>query len=132
MPDLNTTRRVIRRESLVNLDTKQVAVLCYKQGWRDRNLITMVAICGAESNFNEHFHGKNRIGLFGLHATTDELMALALNPPQAAQLARKIYEADYFNSWPSFQDGNYFFKVKPALEGISNMFVELYNKKRPA
>jgi hypothetical protein len=125
------------------VETKEVAILCYEQGWRDRNLITMIAICGAESKYNPNFKDEKttRYGLFGLNrlytgtvvklpVDEDEWVALACNPPQAAQLARKLYERFYFNNWLSYQTGEYFFEIRPALTGMSQMFVEMYEKKQ--
>lgn len=127
------------------MEPKEVAVLCYDQGWRDRNLITMVSICGAESNFDPNFKdvqlGYSRYGLFGLNrlytntvvdlpADDDAWASLACNPPQAVRLARQLYERYYFSNWLSYQTGDYLLKVQIALGGIVEMFTEMYEKKQ--
>jgi hypothetical protein len=110
------------------IEIPAVVGLCYDAGWRDKNLIAMVAIVGAETNYDESFSNGNRLGLFALRVNSADSDAL-LNPQNAARIARKVYEEKYFVEWPSWYMGKYLQYVKPAVEGAGEFYVSLFEKE---
>ena len=110
------------------IEVPEVVSLCYDVGWRDKNLIAMVAIVGAESNHDESFSDGTRLGLFALRVNTADSEDL-LDPNQAAKVAREIYEENYFIEWPSWVIGKYLQYVKPAVHGAGEFYVQLFEKE---
>lgn len=110
------------------IEIPTVVGLCYDAGWRDKNLIAMVAITGAESNYDESFSDGTRLGLFALRVNAADSEAL-LNPDEAVKVARRIYEERYFVEWPTWIMGKYLQFVKPAVYGAGEFYVSLFEKE---
>lgn len=106
-----------------------VAALCYDEGWRDKNLITMVAIVGAESNYDESFESSqyNRYGLFALWPTlVDHQTDILYDPHESAHVARQVFEEKFFMPWLSFALGKHYKFVKGAIDAVGSFFHEMY------
>lgn len=101
------------------------AELCYSRGWRDKNLITMVAIVGAETAYDSNFDDGRKYGLFGLPPLVDEL-SLLLDPGYASFLARERYEEKHFDPWITYATGVYYNFVKQSIEGVSVLFLKMF------
>src|SRR5215475_567684 len=85
---------------MLTIPVSEVAGLCYGEGWRDKNLITIVAIAGAESGFSTDFTDTEKFGLFGLKAHNLSIEPEKLfDPLFSTKIARELYEDRYFNPW---------------------------------
>ena len=97
---------------------QEVAALCYNEGWRDANLITMVAIVGAESKWMDDFQSADR-QLYGLFALPG---IVYLDPAESAARAKLEFRERWFDYWPSYVDKTYRHMLSISLVGVSNMF----------
>lgn len=108
----------------------EVASLCYREGWRDKNLITMVAIVGATSGYDVEFTDGERYGLFGLKPismSTD--VDNFYNPAKAATIARALYEDKYFTPWICWATGWHHKYIKQAIDGVGQHFFKMFEKE---
>lgn len=108
----------------------EIAELCYSTGWRDKNLIIITAICGAESQYQTDYVNTagTKIGLFGLTDTekTDEYLFV---PENSVKLAREIYEDKYFNPWHTFTNDGYRTYLRTAISAVADMFAQHFDIK---
>lgn len=110
------------------IEIPEVVSLCYDEGWRDKNLIAMVAIIGAETNYDESFSDGTRLGLFALRINSADSDVM-LEPTLASHVARLLYVERYFIEWPSWVTGKYLPFVKPAVHGAGEFYLSLFEKE---
>lgn len=113
------------------MEVADVVDLCYSSGWRDKNLITMVSIVGAETEFNENFSNPDaeRYGLFALKPLYYDHIEYMYDPEKSVQMARKLYEDTYFDTWPTFATGLYLQYVKKTITGVGDFYLDLLKKE---
>jgi hypothetical protein len=107
------------------MEVVEAARLCYKKGWRDKNLVTIVAIIGAETGYDPNFNDGDRFGLFGLHPHENNWKRL-LDPEYSALVARERYEKRFFALWVSYATGKYYNFVESAVKGVSELYLEFF------
>jgi hypothetical protein len=103
----------------VQLQPKDIARLCYKQGWRDKDLILAVATCLSESdgytdayNNNLTDDGKIRskdVGLFQINIPTSKVGTpfekQLFDPKTNVKAAWDLYKRRGFQPWYGYTNG---------------------------
>lgn len=115
---------------MLTVSASEVASLCYKEGWRDKNLIVMVAIVGGTSGYDVEFNDSGRYGLFGLKPislSTD--IDSFYNPTRAAAIARVLYEEKYFTPWICWATGWHHKFITQAIDGVGQHFFKMFESE---
>jgi len=110
------------------MEVIEVAQLCHRRGWRDKNLITITAIVGAETSYDPDYNDGAKYGLFALHP--HELhWAVLLDPEYASLVARERYEKKFFALWTAYATGKYYNFVEEAISGVSALYLNFFKEE---
>ena len=103
----------------------EVVELCYARGFRDKNLVTMIAIVGAETNFDPTFNDGSKFGLVGLHPN-DKNKEFLMDPTYSSLVARERYERSFFAPWVTYATGAYYNFIKQSIAGVSELYLKMF------
>lgn len=106
-----------------------VTRLCYDYHWRDKHLVTIVAIIGAESNYNPDFGDGEKFGLFGLRADDVHTLQNLKDPEYSAKVAREKYEIKFFAPWMSYATGYYYNYIEQSIDGVTQFYLSLFKNE---
>jgi len=113
----------------MKLEPVQVVKLCYDHRWRDKNLVTIVAIAGAESGFDMNFDDGQRFGLFGIRPNDIHKEEDLKDPTYAAVAARNKYEVSHFAPWISYATGRYYNYIEQSVNGVRDFYLSLFESE---
>jgi lysozyme-like protein len=112
---------------------REIVELCWKAGWRDLNLLIMVACVLQESEgYAEAVGGPNSDGSYdlGIFQLTDSnskvTKEIAFDPNRAVKIARELFEERGFQPWVAFKTERYLQKgpgkdyMLRSIEGVRN------------
>jgi lysozyme-like protein len=110
---------------------REIADLLWSNGWRDENLLRMIATVLQESEGYEEAEGmQNRDktydwGLFQLNSGNERVTKeLAFDPARAVKVARQLFLERGFQPWYGYTTGRYLEKdyMLRAIEGTRNFW----------
>jgi len=130
------------------LDVVSIARLCYSAGWRDKDLVTAVAVCLSESagyvkarceNFVDGVHVSTDFGLFqlnyGVEDITPDLLVKVYTPEWNVAAAYTLWKRRGFQPWHGYTSniatnpemkGKY---IQRATWGVMNLTREQFGMK---
>jgi hypothetical protein len=127
------------------LKPRMVATLLWDEGWVNaENLMIMVAVTGAESNYfteaynhnppTEQFpNGTTDWGLYQLNdggktgQALQDFKSMAFDPLEATHYARQLYVNRSFSPWVAYKNGSWENFIPQATVAICNMLRERYD-----
>lgn len=121
---------------------REIAELLWENGWRDKNLIIMVAVVLQESEGYSEATNLNPAtatrpasedwGMVMLNSLGAEswgfTKASAFDPPKAVKVARAMFDKRQFQPWAAFNSGRYLERdyMQRAIDGVRNMWRARY------